>query len=86
MKQILLIAMLALLTACQGDMPNQALGTLERDRVLLRATASEIITALPLSEGSLVQKGDLLVQFDTRKQESRVSIAKAEVNKAQAYL
>ena len=86
MKQILLIAMLALLTACQGDMPNQALGTLERDRVLLRATASEIITALPLSEGSLVQKGDLLVQFDTRKQESRVAIAKAEVNKAQAYL
>lgn len=86
MRPFLSIIFLFSLGACQGDVINQALGTLERDRVLLRATASEIITALPKTEGSMVQKGDLLLQFDNNKQLATVAMAKAEVQKAQAYL
>ncbi|MCE3253001.1 MAG: HlyD family efflux transporter periplasmic adaptor subunit, partial [Cellvibrio sp.] len=36
------------LTACSDNNANLALGTLERDRVVLKATAAEIITQLPL--------------------------------------
>jgi HlyD family secretion protein len=86
MRRLLAIFIIVILTGCQEEVNNQALGTLERDRVLLRATASEIIIALPQHEGSRVVKGELLVQFDTRKQLARVAFAEAEVNKAQAYL
>ncbi len=86
MRPFLSIILLFSLGACQGGVTNQALGTLERDRVLLRATASEIITALPKKEGSTVKKGELLLQFDNRKQLATVAMAKAEVQKSQAYL
>ncbi|QYJ90441.1 HlyD family secretion protein [Shewanella halotolerans] len=82
----LLAPLLLLLSGCQGAEPPQALGTLERDRVLLRATTSEIITALPKREGSQVNEGELLLQFDTRKQTARVASAQAQWQKAQAYL
>ncbi|WP_428612595.1 HlyD family secretion protein [Shewanella sp.] len=78
--------LLLLLSGCNGAEPPQALGTLERDRVLLRATTSEIITAQPKREGSLVEAGELLLQFDTRKQTARVASAQAQWHKAQAYL
>ncbi|ACA88614.1 HlyD family secretion protein [Shewanella woodyi] len=86
MKPLFFMLLPLILTACQGEVSNQALGTLERDRVLLRATVSEIITALPQKEGNRVEKGELLVQFDTRKQLARVAFAKAEVSKAESYL
>ncbi|MCG9695514.1 HlyD family efflux transporter periplasmic adaptor subunit [Shewanella sp. Isolate11] len=74
------------ISACQPEVTNQALGTLERDRVLLRATAGELITQLPKKEGSHVEQGELLLQLDNRKQSSRVAIAKADLAQAQAYL
>lgn len=61
-----LYCVVAALYACSGRAPEQALGTLERDRVVLRATASEIIVAQPVTEGSKVSEGDLLVQLDPR--------------------
>lgn len=86
MRRLLAIFFIVILSGCQEEESNQALGTLERDRVLLRSTASEVITELPQKEGNRVEQGELLVQFDTRKQLARVAFAKAEVNKAQAYL
>ncbi|ABV35199.1 conserved hypothetical protein [Shewanella sediminis HAW-EB3] len=86
MRPFLSIIFILSLAACQGDVTNQALGTLERDRVLLRATASEIITDLPIAEGSMVKKGELLLQFDNNKQLATVAMANAEVQKSQAYL
>ncbi|WP_445775862.1 HlyD family secretion protein [Shewanella sp.] len=77
---------LAALSGCTPNSPNQALGTLERDRVLLRATAAEIITAQPVQKGAQVKIGDLLVQFDTQKQAARLAVMQAEVVKAQAHL
>ncbi|MDF5124521.1 lipoprotein, partial [Vibrio parahaemolyticus] len=49
MKRIILGTLaLTLLTACSKDDGQQALGTLERDRVTFTATSSEIIRALPI--------------------------------------
>ncbi|HDX8372462.1 TPA: hypothetical protein RQN12_003491, partial [Aeromonas dhakensis] len=46
---LLPLALTGLLSACQPQAPATALGTLERDRVLLTATAGEIIRALPVA-------------------------------------
>ncbi|MCE9679825.1 HlyD family efflux transporter periplasmic adaptor subunit [Shewanella sp. AS1] len=91
MKQLKIDALLLtfitlLMTGCEPSDPPQALGTLERDRVLLRATAAELITSLPKKEGSMVEQGELLLQLDPRKQATRVAIAKADLEQAQAYL
>ncbi|GGP46882.1 membrane protein [Shewanella saliphila] len=74
------------MSGCTPATPDQALGTLERDRVLLRSTAAEIITAQPMRKGMQVNAGDLLVQFDTRKQAARLAVMQADVVKAEAYL
>ncbi|MCL2914578.1 HlyD family efflux transporter periplasmic adaptor subunit [Shewanella corallii] len=86
MKSIWMILPLCLLSACSQQQAPQALGTLERDRVLLRATSDEIVTELPVREGSMVKQGELLLRFDSRKQTAVVAMARAEVAKAEAYL
>ncbi|GGB46249.1 HlyD family efflux transporter periplasmic adaptor subunit [Shewanella inventionis] len=89
MKHLLFVGLifsLALIKGCTPIEPDEALGTLERDRVLLRATAAEIITAQPIKKGMQISTGDLLVQFDTHKQAARLAVMQAEVVKAQAYL
>ncbi|AQA17620.1 HlyD family secretion protein [Halioglobus japonicus] len=75
-----------LLSACEGADRNEALGTLERDRILLKATDDEIITAQPVAEGSAVTAGTLLVQLDDRRQTAKVARATAEVGRAAAQL
>ncbi|WP_430771222.1 lipoprotein, partial [Vibrio parahaemolyticus] len=87
MKRIILGTLaLTLLTACSKDDGQQALGTLERDRVTFTATSSEIIRALPIKEGSQVTEGEVLVQLDTKNQEAVLAHAVAEQAKADAYL
>ncbi|WP_418103170.1 HlyD family secretion protein [Vibrio harveyi] len=87
MKRIILgTFVITLLTACSKDDGQQALGTLERDRVTFSATSSEIIRALPIKEGSQVTEGEVLVQLDTKNQEAILARAVAEQAKADAYL
>lgn len=87
MKRIILgTFVITLLTACSKDDGQQALGTLERDRVTFTATSSEIIRALPIKEGSQVTEGEVLVQLDTKNQEAILVRAVAEQAKADAYL
>ncbi|WP_096084364.1 HlyD family secretion protein [Agaribacterium haliotis] len=74
---------LLLLSACSQE-PGRALGTLERDRVVLKATASELIVEQPVREGSFVEKGTLLVRLDDRRQKAEVAKAKADLANAQA--
>jgi HlyD family secretion protein len=74
------------LLACTADNANQALGTLERDRIIHKATANEIIVAQPIPEGTLVSAGSLLVQLDNRRQKAVVAKATAEVARANARL
>ncbi len=81
-----LLFFIVFLSACQPQSNSQALGTLERDRILLRATAAELITLQPQKEGAYVKQGELLLQLDPQKQTSKVTIAKADLAQAQAYL
>ena len=72
------------LNACSNEESNQALGTLERDRIVFKATAAEIITALPVREGAGVKEGDLLVQLNDTQQQAQVAKAKANLASANA--
>lgn len=85
-KHFLLGASLLILTACGDPSADQALGTLERDRVILKATAGEIIQAQPVPEGAMVAAGTLLVQLDDTHQKAIVARTSAEVGKATAQL
>lgn len=80
------IVALAGLLGCQPAAQDQALGTLERDRVQLTATESEIVRALPVAEGSRVKEGMLLVQLDDRRQQAVLARARAEEASARAAL
>lgn len=80
-----LIAVTAI-AGCGDGGPVEALGTLERDRIVLKATADEIIVAQPVAEGTLVAAGTLLVQLDDRRQRALVARARAEVAQADARL
>lgn len=63
-----------------------ALGTLERDRVTLSATAPEIITSQPVAEGSAVTKGTLLVQLDDVLQKASIQKVEADIAQQEANL
>ncbi len=78
--------LLFFLCACDNNGDMEALGTLERNRIILKATANEIIIAQPVAEGTQVEKGTLLVQLDDRKQQAKVARARAEVAQAAAFL
>lgn len=80
---IFLLLAVMLITGCGKAVPL-ALGTLERDRIVHNATAAEVITALPIAEGSPVAQGDLLVQLDDRRQRASVALAQAQLRKASA--
>ncbi len=83
-KPLLLACFSMLLLACDSRTSNTALGTIERDRVVLKATATELITQLPQAEGQQVHAGDLLVQLDPRRQQARVAHAQAQLLEAEA--
>jgi HlyD family secretion protein len=79
--------LVVLLYSCSGsDDGSLALGTLERDRITLSATAAEVITALPIREGSRVSRGDLLVELDNSLQRTVVAKAEADVQQFEANL
>ncbi|HTQ98719.1 MAG TPA: HlyD family efflux transporter periplasmic adaptor subunit [Candidatus Acidoferrum sp.] len=63
-----------------------ALGTLERDRVTLAATAGEIITAQPIAQGSHVKAGDLLVQLDTTLELATIHKLESDIAQQEANL
>jgi HlyD family secretion protein len=77
---------LLFLFGCMEKNTNEALGTLERDRIVLKATASEIILEEPVPEGTMVTSGTLLVRLDDSRQQAVVARAQAEVAQAQARL
>ena len=84
--RLVTLALVIAISGCDGGVPVEALGTLERDRIVLKATADEIIIDQPVAEGSLVTAGTLLVQLDDRRQRALVARARAEVAQAEAKL
>jgi HlyD family secretion protein len=79
-----LITLLLCLCGCSDNNQQQALGTLERDRIVLKATAAEIITAAPIKEGTWVKTGDLLVQLDDTQARNNLTKAEAAFASAKA--
>lgn len=63
-----------------------ALGTLERDRITLAATAAEIIIGEPVAQGSHVKAGELLVQLDPTLQQATVNKLQADIAQQEANL
>lgn len=74
------------LKSCDGPPADVALGQLMRERVLLTATANELITDLPIAEGSAVKAGDVLVHLDDSLQQAQVAVAQAQLAEAEADL
>lgn len=75
---------LVFLSACGNSVNNSALGTLERDRIAHVATSNEVVVALPVSQGTMVNKGTVLVKLDDTLQNARVTKAKAELSEVEA--
>ncbi|MBF9002501.1 HlyD family secretion protein [Vibrio nitrifigilis] len=87
MRNGFICALLTLILAgCSPQEKPQALGTLERDRVSLTATASEVIQSIPVKEGQPIHQGDVLVQLSPISQQAVVEKAKAEQLQAQVSL
>ncbi len=74
------------LNGCDHSKPGLALGTLERERIAHTATVSEVITAIPVSAGSQVSKGTVLVKLDDTIQKALVAKAQAQMQQAKANL
>ncbi|WP_298770148.1 HlyD family efflux transporter periplasmic adaptor subunit [uncultured Shewanella sp.] len=84
---VYLLPFLLLLTSCGKNSDGKvALGSLIRERVVLTATANEIVTALPFKKGDHVKKGDLLVQLYNARQKALVDKTIADVAEKEAYL
>ena len=82
----LICLIFVLLTACDSRPQNIALGTLERDRIAHTATVNEVVVDLPVSQGSVVKKGTLLVKLDDTLQKAQVRKVEAEIAQAEANL
>ncbi|VAW95916.1 Membrane-fusion protein [hydrothermal vent metagenome] len=74
------------LTACDVPTTNIALGTLERDRIAHTATVNEVVVALPVTQGSKITKGTVIVRLDDTLQKAQLARAQAEVAQAEAHL
>jgi len=79
-----ILCLFACICSCSDKSQQQALGTLERDRIVLKATAAEIITAIAVREGTRVKSGDLLVQLDDTQARNNLAQAEAKLANAKA--
>ncbi len=77
---------LVAIAACQDVVPPTAVGTLERDRIELRAESQEPILEILVSEGDGVSRGDVLAVLDMRRTQARLDGAEAACQLAAARL
>ncbi len=81
-KAVAAVLVLLSLTACQSPQ-EQALGTLEWDRVSLPAPASERIVRIDVREGQQVAVGAPLMQLDPERTRSQLQAAQAQTRQSQ---
>lgn len=74
------------LAACEDAHQNEMVGTLERDRIQLSFESNEPVSAIHISDGALVQAGDLLIEQDARRMQLDVARLEAERDLAAARL
>ncbi len=82
------IVAVALLAAagCENAGSPVAVGTLERDRIELRAERQEPVLEIVVEEGDDVTRGDILARLDTRRARARLEATEAARNLAAARL
>src|SRR4051812_18852577 len=85
MRIFTVVALLVLVSGC-GHAADDALGTLERDRIALPAPVSERIAEIAVREGQQVAAGDMLMVLEPERVEARVQAAIAEQSRARASL
>lgn len=78
---VVLVAIIAGLSGCEHA-PQEALGTLEWDRVNSRAIQSEVIVEIFVKEGESVKEGTPLLRLDDAKQKAVVEKYEAELQQA----
>ncbi|SBS28089.1 Multidrug resistance protein MdtN [Marinomonas aquimarina] len=81
-----LIGIGLLLHGCQSQPDHIALGTLERDSLILSALVSQQIVELPVTEGQKVSQGQLLARFKDDSAQAQLDYAEAQLRLAQATL
>ena len=82
----LILAMLAVLTACNDADQTYMVGTLERDRVEVSVESNEAIIAIHVIDGQMLQTGDLILEQDPAKLERKLEQQTAINNQAAARL
>ena len=80
MMRLILTGLLTslLLVGCESA-PPAALGTLERDRIVLPAPAAERIAEILVREGQAVETGDVLLRLESARTIERTNAVRAEV-------
>ncbi|WP_157981088.1 HlyD family secretion protein [Pseudidiomarina insulisalsae] len=81
-----LLLLLAALTGCDDAPQYPVVGTLERDRIALSAELTEPISAIHVTEGQQVSEGDLLIEQDQRRSQSRLAQLEAALERNQRRL
>jgi len=86
--ELLTLALLscALLPACSREGGAPAVGTIERHRFEVAATAAEQIVALPVQEGRAVRAGELVAQLDDRLLNADRAAAAAQMEQSRQRL
>ncbi|MGH8252654.1 MAG: HlyD family secretion protein [Steroidobacteraceae bacterium] len=74
------------LAACARHQPPPAVGTLERHRFEIAATAAEQIIAMPVREGQAVKQGDVVAQLDGGSLSANRASVAAQASQAQHRL
>ena len=77
------LLLLAVLASCE-ELPLQAVGQLESDRIELVAEFSEVITAVEVKEGDSVAPGAIILRQDTARIEIRIEEAEANISRIEA--
>ncbi|MFQ6370487.1 HlyD family secretion protein [Shewanella sp. YIC-542] len=78
--------LLLLLVGCSDGASERAMGTLERDRMILVAPVAEQISQVAVTEGQRVHRGELLLQLDDRQARALVAQRRASLASVRAQL
>jgi HlyD family secretion protein len=82
----LLLALTALLAACDPSETTYLVGTLERDRIELKVESNEPIVAIGVADGQSVTAGDMVLTQDAARAEARLAQLAALRDQAAARL
>lgn len=83
--RLLLLPMTLLLPSCE-ELPPQAVGQLESDRIELVAEYSEVITSIDVIEGDNISAGTIVLQQDPARIDLRIEEAQANIRRIEAIL